>query len=170
MNRISLRLKKNNKKAITPVIATIILIAVTLVLALVVGAYTFGLFGSNVKTVTLTSALLNSGSASSSCAGANFQMTFNDPGGNTYISSLSLSAGGVAQSMTYYYETTPGTASTCASLTLSASTTNGNAINGGTTTQLDVFFATTGLNSGSTYSYVITFANGQSISGSLIAQ
>ncbi|MGH2638668.1 MAG: archaellin/type IV pilin N-terminal domain-containing protein, partial [Rhabdochlamydiaceae bacterium] len=44
---------KSSKRGVTPVIATIILIAGTLVLALVVGAYTFGLFGSNVKTVTL---------------------------------------------------------------------------------------------------------------------
>ena len=61
MNNFSLRLKKNNDKAITPVIATIILIAVTLVLALVVGAYTFGLFGSNVKTVTATAVAIYSG-------------------------------------------------------------------------------------------------------------
>ena len=52
---------KGSKRGVTPVIATIILIAGTLVLALVVGAYTFGLFGSNVKTVTLSSATLYGG-------------------------------------------------------------------------------------------------------------
>ena len=60
MNTQRLRMK-NSKKGVTPVIATIILIAGTLVLALVVGAYTFGLFGSNVKTVTLSSATLYGG-------------------------------------------------------------------------------------------------------------
>ena len=57
MSQFSQRLK-DRKRAIHPVIATIVLIAVTLVLALVVGAYTFGLFGSNVKAITLTSATL----------------------------------------------------------------------------------------------------------------
>ncbi|MGA2877125.1 MAG: archaellin/type IV pilin N-terminal domain-containing protein [Nitrososphaerales archaeon] len=60
MNTKTLRMKYG-KKGVTPVIATIILIAGTLVLALVVGAYTFGLFGSNVKTVTLSSATLYGG-------------------------------------------------------------------------------------------------------------
>ena len=60
MNTKTLRMK-SSKRGVTPVIATIILIAGTLVLALVVGAYTFGLFGSNVKTVTLSSATLYGG-------------------------------------------------------------------------------------------------------------
>ncbi|MCL5067411.1 MAG: type IV pilin [Thaumarchaeota archaeon] len=169
MNRISLRLKNNNKKAITPVIATIILIAVTLVLALVVGAYTFGLFGSNVKTIQLTAGILNSGAAavttaSGGCTGANFQLTFNNPGGQTYIESITLSAGGASVGSTYLTQA----GSACSSATFSSGA-NGFTINNGAGMTADVFVGSQ-LNSGSTYSYVITFGNGQSITGALIAE
>ena len=83
------RLLKNHTKAILPVIATIILIAVTLVLALVVGAYTFCLFGSYLKTIQLTSAILGSGTATTtSVAGANFMLTLNNQGPSTNITSI----------------------------------------------------------------------------------
>ena len=59
MNTKTLRMK-GSKRGVTPVIATIILIAGTFS-RLVVWAYTFGLFGSNVKTVTLSSATLYGG-------------------------------------------------------------------------------------------------------------
>ena len=49
------------KAGVIPVVATIILISGTLVLALGVGGYMFGLLGSNVETITLTSAILYSG-------------------------------------------------------------------------------------------------------------
>ena len=68
LNRPTMR-----KRGVTPVIATIILIAGTLVLALVVGAYTFGLFGSNVKTVTLSSATLYGGFTASGTYCINFK-------------------------------------------------------------------------------------------------
>ncbi|HYB02915.1 MAG TPA: archaellin/type IV pilin N-terminal domain-containing protein, partial [Nitrososphaerales archaeon] len=66
---------KSSKKGVTPVIATIILIAGTLVLALVVGAYTFGLFGSNVKTVTLSSATLYGGVSATASSAATSSIT-----------------------------------------------------------------------------------------------
>src|SRR5713226_9624242 len=85
-------------KAVTPVIATIILIAATLVLALVVGAYTFGLFGSNVKTITLTSATLYGGvtATGSAAATSSFVLALNNPGSATYVSSFSMSGAGIA--------------------------------------------------------------------------
>ena len=136
---------KNSKRGVTPVIATIILIAGTLVLALVVGAYTFGLFGSNVKTIQLTSGLLNSGAISASCAGANFQFTFNDPGGATYISGLTLTSGGASvPESTLYYENPP--TPTCSALTLTGSTANGNALTAGGTASLDIYFDTNPIN------------------------
>ncbi len=154
MNNFSLRLKKNNdKKAITPVIATIILIAVTLVLALVVGAYTFGLFGSNVKTVTLTSASLY---ASGTGGNASFQFALNNPGSNTNITSVVLTSGGGTQ-----YTITAST------IKVGGNTTTG--IDGGAVSSV-VAPLTSALTSGQTYGYVITFKNGQSITGSQIAQ
>jgi flagellin-like protein len=174
MNKLHVR--GSSKKGITPVIATIILIAGTLVLALVVGAYTFGLFGTNVKNVELTAGNLSSGPNASTvnnvCAGANFAMTFNNPGGATYISALSLSAGGqTVPTLAYWYTTSSG----CSSLSLAASTGNGNGLIAGGTSQLTIYFSDGlptpgGLASGTTYTYTITFGNGQSITGALVAQ
>jgi flagellin-like protein len=168
---------RSSKRGVTPVIATIILIAGTLVLALVVGAYTFGLFGTNVKNVQLTAANLSSGpdattSTTAACSGANFAMTFNNPGGATYISALSLSSGGNNVPLTYLYS---ATATSCSSLALGTSTPGGNALGAGGTTSLTIYFGasgtqTTGLASGTTYTYTITFFNGQSITGALVAQ
>ena len=106
MNIRTLRMK-NSKKAVTPVIATIILIAATIVLALVVGAYTFGLFGSNVKTVTLSSATLYAGNEWTSPGGPNGTSTavngisyitfsLNNPGSVTSISSVTLTGSGIS--------------------------------------------------------------------------
>src|SRR5579875_2611303 len=96
MNKTNLRLR-NSKKGITPVIATIILIAGTLVLALVVGAYTFGLFGSNVKTVTLASATLYGGvsATGNSAATSSLTVALNNPGSQTYITSVTLTGAGL---------------------------------------------------------------------------
>ena len=168
MNKLNFR---RSKKGITPVIATIILIAGTLVLALVVGAYTFGLFGSNVKNVQLTAANLSSGSNTLAASpGANFAMTFNNPGGGTYVSALTLSAGGQTVPGLNYWTCISGT---CTQIALTASTVSDGLIPGGTT-QLVIYFADTtvsgGLASGTTYTYTITFFNGQSITGALVAQ
>ncbi|MCL4518279.1 MAG: type IV pilin [Thaumarchaeota archaeon] len=152
MNSISLRLK-NNKKAITPVIATIILIAVTLVLALVVGAYTFGLFGSNVKTITITSATLY---GASSTGAASLVFTSSNPGSSTDIQSVTISGPGFASAQT-----------------MGASVAGSTAVSNGITSFTYTYTnsASTGIvSTGSVYNYVISFVNGQSVSGSLVAQ
>ncbi|MHB8565870.1 MAG: archaellin/type IV pilin N-terminal domain-containing protein [Nitrososphaerales archaeon] len=163
MNKANLRLK-NSKKGITPVIATIILIAGTLVLALVVGAYTFGLFGSNVKTIQLTSATLYGGTLSATgaaaCAGtATEQISLNNPGSSTGVSGVTISGGGAASGTTGLF--------TVGSACQAASASNAVSATGVTSLTIYVSYAVT---SGNTYNYVINFVNGQSISGSLIAQ
>jgi flagellin-like protein len=170
MTNISFKVK-NSKKAVTPVIATIILIAATIVLALVVGAYTFGLFGSNVKAITAQSLILTSGAAYSgpsttACTGANLFMALNNPGGATTISSITLSSGaGVVPESTYYLSG----ANSCASTALSGFPTGG--ITGGASgLQVTIYFGTTALTSGVLYSYVINFANGNSLTGQITAQ
>src|SRR5437879_2260542 len=97
MNTQRLRMN-NSKRGVTPVIATIILIAGTLVLALVVGAYTFGLFGSNVKTVTLSSATLYGGVSATGTLVATSSLTtsLNNPGSATYITSVTMTGAGVS--------------------------------------------------------------------------
>ncbi|MDG6994283.1 MAG: hypothetical protein JRN52_00050 [Nitrososphaerota archaeon] len=179
MTQISIRLKQH-KRAITPVIATIILIAVTLVLALVVGAYAFGLFGSNVKTVTLTSGNLFAGSLSPgqtpnkeactssgvSAGEAYLSMALNDPGATTNITSFTLTGASLKDSVAAYVVPT----GKCLGIAYAQ-------LNPGSVTALTLAFNETsvsgtdaGLISGQTYNYVIDLGNGQSVSGSLIAQ
>ena len=179
MTQISIRLK-NHKKAITPVIATIILIAVTLVLALVVGAYAFGLFGSNVKTVTLTSGNLFAGylnpvssvTAGSGCESAQgesyISMALNNPGAQTTVSSFTLTGSSISGvTVTVSYDSAVGVS--CTGVSALAPT-----LAAGKVSPLTLYFFASGTNggivSGQTYNYVINLGNGQSVSGSLIAQ
>jgi flagellin-like protein len=175
MNKTTFRMK-GSKKAVTPVIATIILIAGTLVLALVVGAYTFGLFGSNVKTVTLTSGNLFAGGISTAPTGAACEsvsgeayitVALNDPGAATSMNSFTLTGSSLSGSVPGVYYDVSGT---CTSIS-----TTPPSLNAGAVTPLTLYFfkgtgSATSLTSGQTYNYVINFANGQSVSGSLIAQ
>jgi flagellin-like protein len=170
---------KMHRKAVTPVIATIILIAGTLVLALVVGAYTFGLFGSNVKTVTLSSATLYGGTepATVGVAQANSYLVFalNNPGSTSSISGLTLTGSGITSVNTWGF-----TNATAATFTIATSANPqgvgvgkwGNGLTGGTVTSYTFYpFGTAqSITTGQVYNYVVSFSNGQSVSGSLIAQ
>jgi flagellin-like protein len=182
MNKTTFRMK-GSKKAVTPVIATIILIAGTLVLALVVGAYTFGLFGSNVKTITLPTAILTSGTegslstCSTTCtpATASLYLSFNNPGSATYISSISLSGAGFT-SVTAW-GSTPGTSTaggTSVPFTQAGCTspTTGCGLNPGSISQITIYpqaSTPAAISSGQTYTVTINFGNGQSISQPLVA-
>src|SRR5487761_186480 len=110
MNNRTLRMK-HSKKAVTPVIATIILIAATIVLALVVGAYTFGLFGSNVKTVTLTSGTLYGGvteyNFTNNIATSSLSISLNNPGSATTITSLTLTGTALSTPITVWSTSSP---------------------------------------------------------------
>jgi flagellin-like protein len=163
----------SSKKAVTPVIATIILIAGTLVLALVVGAYTFGLFGSNVKTVTLSSATLYGGVTADPVtqATASLTISLNNPGSATVISSITLTGSGIS---TLTGWDTGNLQSVAPSLQYTPYTANSpNAMGPGTVTSFTFYpwaASSQAVLTGQTFNYVITFANGQSVSGSLIAQ
>ena len=164
---------KNSKKAVTPVIATIILIAATIVLALVVGAYTFGLFGSNVKTVTLTSGTLYGGvSACSVCTTkvtgtSSLSFSLNNPGSATVITSVTITGAGITAIDTWALNS--GNTTQVAF----ASPMNGNAMLPGAVTPF-TYYPTSNpsqsITTGQTFNYVINFQNGQSVSGALIAQ
>jgi flagellin-like protein len=166
------RRMKNDKKAITPVIATIILIAVTLVLALVVGAYTFGLFGSNVKTVTLTSGNLFAGNLPTAAlingttsGVAYISFSLNNPGAATSITGFTLTGASVSTTVVAYGCSSMGVS--CVSLTSSPIP-----LNAGKVTSLNLYFGSTAgsITSGQTFNYVINLQNGQSVSGTFIAQ
>jgi len=177
MNTKTLRMK-SSKRGVTPVIATIILIAGTLVLALVVGAYTFGLFGSNVKTITLTSGNLFAGSlgtitttlACPTTGQSYITMSLNNPGAKTNITSFTLTGSSLTGTVNPYFSTT---STTCPLISGSAPVTEPVLV-GGSVSPVALYFSssTSGalVTSGQTYNYVINFGNGQSVSGSLIAQ
>jgi flagellin-like protein len=167
MNTRTLRMK-NGKKGVTPVIATIILIAGTLVLALVVGAYTFGLFGSNVKTVTLSSATLYGGTEAALITGAStayITFSLNNPGTGSTVTGLTLTGSGITAVTNWYV-------SGGASFSQSPAQIGSNSLPGGQVTSYTYFpfGVSQPITTGQTYNYVVTFANGQSVSGSLIAQ
>jgi len=177
MNTKILRMKYG-KKGVTPVIATIILIAGTLVLALVVGAYTFGLFGSNVKTVTLSSATLYGGVSATTTAAATSSLVFalNNPGSATYVTTLTLSGAGIATINSWDNSTAAQVAGN--TIPFGAGHTNPpctdcNVMNAGTVSSFTYYpeaAAAEAITTGQVFNYVINFANGQSVSGSLIAQ
>ncbi len=176
MNTSILRMK-SGKKGVTPVIATIILIAGTLVLALVVGAYTFGLFGSNVKTVTLSSATLYGGVSQTTggqVATSSLTLSLNNPGSASAISSVTLTGTGLASPITSWSSTSNYVAANLVAFVNSYNSLSPNALSPGQVTSY-TFYPNTGANSasittGQTFNYVINFVNGQSVSGSLIAQ
>lgn len=173
MNIRTLRMK-HSKKAVTPVIATIILIAATIVLALVVGAYTFGLFGSNVKTVTLSSATLYGGaetpplSAPPTTGGTYLVFSLNNPGSSSSVSGVTLTGSGIPSVNSWDISGSGATTAVNFAATIGGAP---NALPGGAVTAYTLFAVGTGtITTGQVYNYVINFLNGQSVSGSLIAQ
>jgi len=174
MNTSTIRMK-SSKKGVTPVIATIILIAGTLVLALVVGAYTFGLFGSNVKTVTLSSATLYGGVTASATIVATSSLTIslNNPGSATTITSVTITGSGIAPVNAWDSTSAAGAAANTINFAQGYTAGNPNAMAPGTVTSFTFYpwaTASQTILTGQTFNYVINFANGQSVSGSLIAQ
>jgi flagellin-like protein len=158
------------RKGVTPVIATILLIAGTVVLALVVGAYTFGLFGSNVKTIQLNSATLFGGPLPTSltCSPTNsayIALAINDPGATTNISGITLTGSSLTTTVSSYYLKS----GTCTLI----SSQNQPGISGGSITSIGIYFggsSPSSMKTGQVINYVINFANGQSVAGSLLAQ
>jgi FlaG/FlaF family flagellin (archaellin) len=164
---------RSRKEAVTPVIATIILIAGTLVLALVVGAYTFGLFGSNVKTVTLSSGTLYGGVSADpvTTATASLTLSLNNPGSATVITGITLTGAGITSVTGWDTASIPSAAPTLQFTGYTAGSPN--AMGPGAVSSFTFYpWAATSQNilTGQTFNYVINFANGQSVSGSLIAQ
>ncbi len=171
MNNRTLRMK-NSKKAVTPVIATIILIAATIVLALVVGAYTFGLFGSNVKTVTLVSATLYGGATgintgNKDAGTSSLSVSLNNPGSATTLTSLTLTGTALSSPISAWNYTVTGTSGYFIFATTAPPMAPGQV---STYTFYGLGTTAVPILTGQTFNYVINYQNGQSVSGSLIAQ
>ena len=137
--------QKKVKKGITAVIAASLLMAITLALALGIGAYTIGVFGSKVQNVQLTSSNIYGGKATS--PGANITFAFDNPGRAITITSFTM-----------------GNWTSKVSVSLLNST-----IASGLNSIYASSFSTS-VSSGSTYAWYIQLSNGQSMSGSLISQ
>jgi archaeal type IV pilus assembly protein PilA len=146
---MNVRFGKNKRKAISPVLATVILIAITLIAAIAIAGFVFGLFGSFTSSANVSASvtscqyngtheicdlsLINSGSANtgaSSCSmtygGATVSGTvtlFSDP-------ALSTAAANIKAGVTTYgiCTSTGGAAGAGVRVTGSISTTNGGSV------------------------------------------
>lgn len=101
--------RQHQRKAISPIIATVLIIAVTLVAAVAIGGFVFGLFGSSTVTAqvqaiaaSIPSSISTGSSFTAACAtaaGANGYTQFSNTGtANTLISTISITFGGVSYS------------------------------------------------------------------------
>ena len=123
-------------------------------------------FGSNAQPITLTSANLYGGTEASAlgvpASGATY-VTFalENPSSTSSITGISLTGAGITA--VTLWETASGTA---------YSTSPNNELYGGQVNSFTFYSYGTAqsITTGQTFNYVISFANGQSVSGSLIAQ
>jgi flagellin-like protein len=99
------KVQRKNRKAISPVLATVILIAITLIAAIAIAGFVFGLFGSFTSTAQVASTSVNlshglaatglAGSCASGGAGGANTVVFSNTGSaSATVNSLSLTYGG----------------------------------------------------------------------------
>jgi hypothetical protein len=160
---------RRNSFGVTPAIATMVLLSATLVLALVFGAYSFSLFRPNVNHISLTTVVLTDGVTTDNltiAATASLQITLRNPDLNTTLSSIRFSENGQNPLTTWSISSSPGHGNSFL--------VNGQSlVSGGRTTSLTLYPVSSPsveILPGATYDYIISFSNGQSISGALIAQ
>jgi hypothetical protein len=136
-----------------------------------------GLYGSNFKTVTLSSATLNAGktASSSSAASSSLVISLSNSCSQTilYVNSLSLTGSSIPTITHWNRNAQPNSTSNL--IVLDANYPSGNSIAVVPASMRPFTFypvsdPTQNITRGQVYNYVLNFANGQSISGSLIAQ
>jgi flagellin-like protein len=98
--------KKNKRKAISPVLATVILIAITLIAAIAVAGFVFGLFGSFTSTARIADVQAQLPDGIITAAGLAFQNTGTS---NAMVNSITLTYGGVTCSPTITPTSIPAT-------------------------------------------------------------
>jgi len=88
------KVQRKNRKAISPVLATVILIAITLIAAIAIAGFVFGLFGSFTSSaqVTVTATSLVHNTAALGPSGT--VVASNTGTSNTNINAVSLTFGG----------------------------------------------------------------------------
>ena len=128
--------------AISPVIATVILIAITLIAAIAVAGFVFGLFGSFTSNAQVTA------TATCSATGGTCVVTLSNTGtANTNVLSASITFGGATRAIT-----PGGTGTTC------AVTATGYGITAGTTCAIGYAFTGTA-STGSQFVITLSLAN-----------
>jgi FlaG/FlaF family flagellin (archaellin) len=170
--RMNQGLSKNHieRRAATPAIAVMLLLSVTLILAFVVGSFSLGIFGPAVKKVTLTTVALYEGvtSDNESVKGISWlHFSLNNPGQSTTITSISLSEKGLSSPITSWSTTALPQSGN------SFSAGNHSALPGGGVSSFTFYpiqNPSVEIDDGQTFDYVIVLENGQTISGSLVAQ
>ena len=156
--------KYAQRKAISPIIATVLIIAVTLIAAVAIGGFVFGIFGSSSSTaqVQVTSQnllaadnLLAGTTSTFACnvAGAANNIVLTNTGtAATTVTGVTITWAGSVNSMT------PSTACTVAAAGNTGLTTNGNPIS------LNILatnkLATANAVTGQTYTGTVTMGNG----------
>ncbi|MCL5672973.1 MAG: type IV pilin, partial [Thaumarchaeota archaeon] len=142
------------RKAISPVIATVILIAITLIAAIAIAGFVFGLFGSFTSTARLAVAATVITSASPGTGTITIQNTGT---ANAAIDSITLVYGGITYTGTI---ATPPTVTAGSSLSLVLGTTGGSITWSATPpagTSGEAFSGSLGASNGGAISFTGTF-------------
>ncbi|MBI3023896.1 MAG: type IV pilin N-terminal domain-containing protein [Thaumarchaeota archaeon] len=146
--------RQHQRKAISPIIATVLIIAVTLVASVAIGGFVFGLFGSSTVTAqvqaiaaSIPSSISTGSTFTAVCAtaqGAAGYTQFSNTGtANTIISTISITFGGVSYS---------------AALGGSSCT-----VTAGSSLYVQISFIPAGATAGSQYSGFVVTANGAQV-------
>ena len=143
-----------SKRGVSPVVATIVLVAVTLVAAVSVGGYISGLFGGFTATQSISAATFFAGSAPV------LSFTVTNSGAGVNITTISTSGPGI----TGVYTWTPDAAWQF------ANPADNGASSFTITTATSPTYAPVGSTSGTAYTLTINFANGRAVTQSLIGQ
>ncbi len=142
------------QRAISPVIATIILVAVTLVVAVAVGSYVFGLFGASSRGPQVSATAYTLSSSGNTPANT-LTVTFSNKGGAAVnVQSASVAIGTITSTVTLATPLALGPAST-ATATFSGWVP---ALSG------------THFNAGQTYTFSLAFSDGSQQTIVVIAQ
>ena len=108
----------NAKKGISPLIATIILIAITIVIAIAVAGWVFGLFGSYSRTQAVT---IVASASNCSASNGNCQIMVSNQGGSA-VTVVSASINGASASLNTLNTVIPAGSSDVVTVTLNGYT------------------------------------------------
>jgi flagellin-like protein len=118
------KVRRQKRKAISPVLATVILIAITLIAAIAIAGFVFGLFGSFTSSPQLTAVDVNCTLNATPVAVCTMNLN-NTGSGNADITSCSVQIGGVAVAGTVSQTKVAGNTQSIAETCTTASATGG---------------------------------------------